>query len=94
MIHILKPRNVNSESQKSNTLDLSLKKENWQWIPLNSKGYWIGLHQKQLKYNPSYDLETFTIVLSKDSPIWHILFMIYSRSKTIPMFGHFAKIDL
>jgi Reverse transcriptase (RNA-dependent DNA polymerase) len=26
----------------------------WQWTPLNSKEYWIGLHQKQLKkYNPS-----------------------------------------
>jgi hypothetical protein len=63
---------------KLNTLDLSLKKENWQWTSLNSKGYWIGLHQKQLKkYDPSWDLETFTVALSKDSPIWHILFMIY-----------------
>jgi hypothetical protein len=30
-------------------LDLSLKKENWQWTQQNLKGYWIGLHQKQLK---------------------------------------------
>jgi Reverse transcriptase (RNA-dependent DNA polymerase) len=43
-----------SENQKLNTLDWLLKKENWQWIPLNSKEYWTGLHQKQLKkYNPS-----------------------------------------
>jgi hypothetical protein len=38
----------------------------------------IGLHQKQLKkYDPSLDLETFTIAFSKKSPIWHILFIIY-----------------
>jgi Reverse transcriptase (RNA-dependent DNA polymerase) len=50
--HISKPRNANSENRKSNTLDWLLKKENWQWIPLNSKEYWTGLHQKQLKkYN-------------------------------------------
>jgi hypothetical protein len=54
MIYISKPRNANSESQKSNTLDLLLKKENWQWTLLNLKEYWIGLHQKQLKkYDPS-----------------------------------------
>jgi hypothetical protein len=32
MIYILKPRNGNSESQKLNILNLSLKKANWQWI--------------------------------------------------------------
>jgi hypothetical protein len=39
MIYISKPRNANSENQKSNTLDWLLKKENWQWILLNSKEY-------------------------------------------------------
>jgi hypothetical protein len=54
MTYISKPRNANLEGQKSNNLDLSLKKENWQWTLRKSKGYWIGLHQKQLnKYDPS-----------------------------------------
>jgi hypothetical protein len=54
MIYISKPRNANSENQNLNTLDLSLRKGNWQWTQLNSKEYWIGLHQKQSKkYNPS-----------------------------------------
>jgi Reverse transcriptase (RNA-dependent DNA polymerase) len=54
MIYILKPKNANSENQKSNILDLLLRKENWQWTQLNLKGYWNGLHQKQSKkYNPS-----------------------------------------
>jgi hypothetical protein len=78
MTYILKPRSANSENQKLNILDWLSKRENWQWTPLNSKEYWTGLHQKQSKkYNPSYDLKTFTIVLSKDFPIWHILSMIY-----------------
>jgi Reverse transcriptase (RNA-dependent DNA polymerase) len=47
-------------------------------LAINPTKLWTGLHQKQLKkYNPSWDLKTFTIFLSKDSPIWHILFMIY-----------------
>jgi RNase H-like domain found in reverse transcriptase len=54
MIYILKPRNANSENQKLNTLDLSSKKENWQWIPLNLKEYWIGLHQKTVKEIQSF----------------------------------------
>jgi Reverse transcriptase (RNA-dependent DNA polymerase) len=46
--------------------------------PAKLKEYWTGLHQKQLKkYGPSLDLETFIVALSKDSPIWHIPFMIY-----------------
>jgi hypothetical protein len=54
MIYISKPRNANSENRKLNTLDWLWKKKNWQWIPLNSKEYWTGLHQKELKkYNPS-----------------------------------------
>jgi hypothetical protein len=53
MIYISKPRNANLENQKLNTVDWLLKKKNWQWILLNSKEYWTGLHQKQLKkYNP------------------------------------------
>jgi Reverse transcriptase (RNA-dependent DNA polymerase) len=78
IIYILKPRNANSGNQKLNTLDWLLKKKNWQLIQLNSKEYWTGLHQKQSKkYDPILDLETFTVILSKDFPIWHILFMIY-----------------
>jgi hypothetical protein len=54
MTYISKPRSANSENQKSNILDWLLKKENWQWTLLNSKEYWTGLHQKQLKkYDPS-----------------------------------------
>jgi hypothetical protein len=52
MTYILKPTSANSENRKSNILDWLSKRENWQWIPLNSKEYWTGLQQKQLKkYN-------------------------------------------
>jgi hypothetical protein len=48
--------------------------------PAKLKGIFDWPAPKQLKkYDPSLDLETFTIVLSKDSPIWHILFMIYQK---------------
>jgi Reverse transcriptase (RNA-dependent DNA polymerase) len=49
MTYISKPRSANSENQKLNILDWLSKRENWQWTVLNSKEYWTGLHQKQLK---------------------------------------------
>jgi flagellar assembly factor FliW len=39
MTYISKPRSANSENQKLNILDWLLKRENWQWTPLNSKEY-------------------------------------------------------
>jgi Reverse transcriptase (RNA-dependent DNA polymerase) len=49
-----KAKKCEFRTQKLNILDWLSKRENWQWTPLNSKEYWTGLHQKQLKkYDPS-----------------------------------------
>jgi Reverse transcriptase (RNA-dependent DNA polymerase) len=73
-----KAKKCKNRKPKIEYLGLVIEEKKLAIILLNSREYWIGLHQKQSKkYNSLQDLQTFTVVLSKNSLIWHILSMIY-----------------